>query len=108
MMNKESFIKALVPVEKIMLFQSDYYDLMNCYRFGCGAGIYSVTDPLINTIVELLAEEMGDIYDWIDWWVFETECGHKDPVVKKENIEYMLWDAEGLYYFIKEKRYLEH
>lgn len=96
------------------LYQS-YYDKMDevCEKFDdvsphLGDFIVDITEPFYDFLHKALAVADKKIYDWIDWFVFETHFGTnedmtdvsetKDGVEKHWNID--SWEA--LYDFLEE------
>ena len=96
------------------LYQS-YYDKMDevCEKLDyvsphLGDFIVDVTEPFYEFLHKALAVVDKKMYDWIDWFVFETHFGTNEdmtevtvtPPYKSENNSYNITSWEALYDFL--------
>jgi len=45
---------------------------------GSDNQVFSVSDPLRKAYAELVKESIGEhLWDWLEWWIYETDFGEK-------------------------------
>ena len=51
--------------------------------------VFGLADPLHNAYLELVQELLGEeLFDWIQWWQYETDYGKEAKDFKINNQEY--------------------
>ncbi len=53
--------------------------------FGGGineSGLFNCAYKLFDNYTDVLSKLIGDNNDWLNWWMFETQCGEKGTKVK--------------------------
>jgi hypothetical protein len=56
---------------------------------GSDNSIFGLAEPLEGAYTELVAELLGpELFDWLMWWMYETDCGTKCMHFSIDNVEY--------------------
>ena len=56
---------------------------------GSDNQIFGLAEPIEGAYSELVAELIGtELFDWLMWWMYETECGTKAMGFQIDNQEY--------------------
>lgn len=101
-MTYEQFISILNLYEKVSNELSELHDI----GFDFFEGKYELSNSFYNLIdVFFNIHYNKEGYDWINWFIFETDYGKKTELTAKdENGEKICYSHESLYNFI-EKNY---
>ena len=106
MISKKDFIEVLNNIQyqedkdqKLSKFLSnnDYVD---------GHIVGSFSEPLMSTTIKLLSLFFEDGAfnkkndTWLEWFIYENDCGKKKMLCFMDNIEYKITDAEEMYDFL--------
>lgn len=88
---ERAFCRALDTIEEHLQFEDEVNALLHIFqRDGSGAvsNIFSDT-KMIDSMVDILAEHFGentqdteDVISWIDWFICDTEFGHKRDLTR--------------------------
>jgi hypothetical protein len=63
--------------------------------------LFSVCEPLENAYTTLVADLLGpELYDWLTWWIYETDCGKRKMEFSIDGTEYNPQDMT-LYRFLE-------
>ena len=71
--------------------QSAAVDQLNtAFRsLGSDSYIFSLCEPLESSYTELVEELLGpQLWDWLMWWIYETDCGKRKMEFSIDNVEY--------------------
>lgn len=110
MISLELFTKIIQDIQKQEIKDEQLTNLLVCP--DCTGWINSAED-LICDLIKLLSHELGDKYDYIEWWLYDLKpednnkfiydnivspCGKFGKVEK--SIRYDLNSIEDLYYYV--------
>lgn len=105
-MTKERFLKI------IDLFQFYQKKSMECTKlmdefepmFGDIDLIDTISNKALSMLMEILIDDMKDIYEMISWWIYETNFGKENYEIYNEDgtIYKSILTAEDLYDYLEE------
>ena len=96
MLSKETFCKALCLIEEQDKTNAEFSEALQ--RVGNGYYAFGGENKYLEALLLVLKEGVNDKYDYIGWWLYETE----DYRVwsNDESKEWNLKEPEALYDFI--------
>ena len=98
---KEEFIYYLDMICDIYKSIDDFTDIIKV-RYGVQVGVDSLSKICnINKLIGMLSAWCNDDEDWIDWYVYETECGSKKRVVVLGDKKYIIKTSYDLWDFLQ-------
>ena len=75
----------------VIIQQRSAEDQLNTALRSLGSDnyLFSLCEPLENAYTTLVAELLGtDLFDWLMWWIYETDCGKTSMEFSINNISY--------------------
>lgn len=104
MISKELFCNALNLIkfrqEEIKQLESIQQDYIACMFEQQYNSFYDTISDLIVESMKLPTNEV--LGDSIRWWIYETDCGTKEPNIMVENENFVLDTPEKLYDYLIE------
>ena len=106
---KETFCTIGRQYQALYDKMDDICERLDFVSSHLGDFIVDVTSPFYNFLDKALATVVSDkVYDWIDWFIFETRFGENEdminvtitPPYKSENYTYKIDSWEALYDFL--------
>ena len=77
-MEKETFVQAINAIEKQIRFDVEISEALGkAFPNAHTANLLPDNHIVIDALMDLLREEMGDEDDWIGWFCWETDFGEK-------------------------------
>lgn len=77
---KETFCKALELIQEQEAINEQFGKALN--TVGDGHFVFGVKNRYLSAALLVLKEAMNDKYDYIDWWLYETN-------------DYMIWSGDN-------------
>lgn len=77
---KETFCKALELIQEQEAINEQFGKALNAV--GDGHFVFGVKNRCLSAALLVLKEAMNDKYDYIDWWLYETN-------------DYMIWSGDN-------------
>jgi hypothetical protein len=71
--------------------QSEAMDQLNVALDALGSDnfLFSLAEPVESAYIQLVEELLGpELWDWVMWWIYETECGTKAMGFQVNHVEY--------------------
>ena len=106
MISKDEFLNAIDAIRTHEMFVTDVFDVCSKHNINTDYCVFGLSDSLVSTVVDLLADGMNDTYEYISWWLFDCDFGkhNNTVVVKGDDVDksYDLDSAEKLYDFLVE------
>lgn len=107
MITKEEFVKAIEALKQQDAVDDNFQIHMEAAFPGSYAPIYE--NGLWEVSIHLLELAMEDRYEYISWWIYDTEYGNRKDMTKiswtedgqQKSIE--LTSSDALYDFLAEK-----
>lgn len=108
-MNKYKFVEIINRLKESTQLQEDINQLIRKskdYRESMNASSLMISHEDI--VIELLQEMMDDAFDYITWWIYETDYGRRETMTKiydkNDKIIADIKTAEDLYDYLKNER----
>ena len=97
-LSRKDFRVALQSIIKVMETNNKLEGLLDCSVIEYNHRLSAVT-------VSLLSNVMGDDFDWIEYWLWELDCGTRDDlgVFRKNGEPIPLKTIDDLYNLLVEK-----
>lgn len=101
MLNKKDFVKAIDDIAKKCKYVFSLEYELSIYMLN-----HSLIDSYIETLEKAINCKVSERYgSAISWWIFETECGKKDPYIwieckNKKQKKLKINTSEKLYNYI--------
>jgi hypothetical protein len=83
--------------------QSAAVDQVNTALRSLGSDnyLFSMCEPLESAYTKLVEELLGpELWDWLTWWMYETDCGQRKMEFHIDGVEYNPQDIT-LYKFLE-------
>lgn len=97
-MNKQNFIEAM---EELQAIKEAKEEVAKAWKKLNPHWQYPYNTRYEQLAVELLRDAMNDEYDWIGYFIYETDWGKKDLEVTVEGVVRYLRTPEDVYNVIK-------
>ena len=98
---KEEFIYYLDMICDIYKSMVDFTDIVKT-RYGVQVDVDSLTKICnIDKLIAMLSEWYDDDEDWIDWYIYATECGNRERVAMLGDKKYVIKTSYDLWNFLQ-------
>lgn len=85
------------------IHQNAAMDMVNSALRSLGSDnyLFSVCEPLEAAYTKLVESLLGpELWDWLTWWIYETDCGKRQMEFSIDGVEYNPQDMT-LYRFLE-------
>lgn len=91
-MEFKQFEKIIRRIEKHHKQSDTLYSIFG----GC-----DFSDDIEDSLVDVLSELLNDHAEWIAWWIYETDFGSKNNIVREDGIEIPIDTVKDLWELIQ-------
>ena len=98
-MTKELFVKSIKAIKDQKIKEEKLCKDLNVLIDG--HFVCHFNEPILISLIEVLADSMGDKDEWIEWWLWDTNFGKDHNEVKVKGRSYCIKTAGDLYKFLK-------